>query len=116
MSVQLDLEFHYGENWIIQYECNDGNGNDINLTGAALEWGMATLNGSPVMTRIIGDGLTLTNALEGEVTLSVTPFHQSDAGITESTSYRYEFRVTTAAGTVAVQAKGMIAVLPSMYA
>ena len=34
MSVQLDLEFHYGENWIIQYECNDGNGNDINLTGA----------------------------------------------------------------------------------
>lgn len=116
MTVQVDLEFYYGENWIIQYECNDGNGNNINLTGSFLEWGMATLNGSPIMTRIIGDGLTLTNALEGKVTLSVTPFHQTDAGITESTSYRYEFRVTTAAGTVAVQAKGMIAVLPSMYA
>lgn len=116
MSVQTDLEFHLGENWIVQYECNDGNGNDINLTGASLEWALATLNGSPVMTRTIGDGITLTVPLEGSCTLSVTPIHQSAAGVTDSTTYRYELRLTTAAGTIAVQGKGMLAVLPSLLA
>lgn len=79
MSVQQDLEFHLGENWIIQYECNDGNGNDINLTGAELEWVLATLNSAPVMTRTIGDGITLTTPLEGSCTLSVTP-NSSECG------------------------------------
>lgn len=114
MSVQTDLEFHKGENWIIQYECNDGNGNDINLTGAILEWTMATLDRATIMSRSIGDGLTLTNPLEGGVTLSVTPTHQSAAGITDGTTYRYEFRLTTAAGTISVQGKGVLAVLPSL--
>lgn len=114
MTVQIDLEFHLGENWIIQYECNDGNGNDINLTGATLEWALATLNSVPVMTRAIGDGITLTKPLEGDCTLSVTPIHQTAAGVTASTSYRYELRLITSAGTISVQAKGVIAVLPSL--
>ena len=76
MTVQQDLEFHKGENWIVQYECNDGVGNDINLTGAELEWALATLDSTLVMTRTIGDGITLTSPLEGSCTLSVTPAHQ----------------------------------------
>jgi hypothetical protein len=114
MTVQTDLEFHFGENWIVQYECNDGNGNDINLIGATLEWAAATINGSPIMLRTVGDGITLTNALEGECTLSVTPTHQTAAGVAESTSYRWEFRIITAAGTISIQGKGMLAVLPSL--
>lgn len=114
MTVQQDLEFHLGENWIVQYECNDGNGNDINLTGASLEWALATLNSSLVMTRSVGDGIVLTNALEGDCTLSVTPSHQSTAGVTSGTTYRWEFRIITASGTVSVQAKGNLAVLPSL--
>jgi hypothetical protein len=114
MTVQTDLEFHLGENWIVQYECNDGAGNDINLTGATLEWALATLDSAPVMTRTIGDGITLTAPLEGSCTLSVTPTHQSTAGVAASTTYRYELRLITAAGTISVQGKGALAVLPSL--
>ena len=114
MSVQTDLEFHLGENWIVQYECNDGAGNNINLTGGSLEWALAALDSTPVMTRTIGDGITLTAPLEGSCTLSVTPTHQTEATITSGTTYRWEFRLTTAAGTVSVQGTGKLAVLPSL--
>jgi hypothetical protein len=116
MTVQTDLEFHLGENWIIQYEVNDGVGNNINLIGGSVEWTLATLASIPLMVLIVGDGITPTNALEGKFTLSVTPSHQSTAGITAGTTYRYELRVITAAGTVSVQGKGVIAVLPSLLA
>lgn len=114
MSVQTDLEFHSGENWIVQYECNDGSGNDINLTGAELEWALATLDSTVVMTCTIGDGITLTAPLEGSCTLSVTPAHQTTAGITAGTTYRWELRLTTASGTISVQGEGKLAVLPSL--
>lgn len=116
MTVQIDLEFHLGENWIIQYEVNDGVGNNINLIGGSVEWALATLNSAPLITLTVGDGITLTNALEGKCTVSVTPAHQSTAGITAGTTYRYELRVITAAGTISVQGKGVIAVLPSLLA
>ena len=97
-------------------KCNDGAGNNINLIGGFVEWSLATLTSVPLMVRTVGDGITLTNALEGKCTLSVTPVHQSTAGITAGTTYRYELRVITAAGTISVQGKGMLAVLPSLLA
>ena len=81
MSVHQDLEFHLGENWIVDFEVNDGDDENIDITGATLQWRLASPEGDTVMTRTVGDGLTITSGSTGLCTLSVTPVHQSSAGV-----------------------------------
>lgn len=115
MSVLQDLEFHLGENWIVDFEVNDGDDANIDITGATLEWRLA-LDGGTVMTRTVGNGLTITAGPTGLCTLSVTPSHQISGAVQSRTSYQWEFRVTTALGTVSVQALGALYVRPSLLA
>ena len=114
MSVHQDLEFHLGENWIVDFEVNDGDDENIDITGATLQWRLATGEGDAVMTRTVGDGVTITSGPTGLCTLSVTPLHQDNDGVASRTSYYWEFRVTTALGTVSVQASGALYVHPSL--
>ncbi len=114
MSVYQDLEFHLGEHWNIKFEVNDGEGTDIDITSATLQWRLSTISGTTVMTRTAGDGLTITGASTGACTLSVTPTHQTTGSVAAG-RYKWEFRVTTTGGTVTVQARGNLNVLPSLY-
>lgn len=114
MSVHADLEFHLGENWIVDFEVNDGDDENIDITGATLQWRLASPEGDTIMTRTVGDGLTITSGTTGLCTLSVTPSHQSNDDVASRTSYQWEFRVTTALGTVTVQASGALYVHPSL--
>ena len=114
MSVHADLEFHLGENWIIDFEVNDGDDASIDITGATLQWRLASPEGDTIMTRTVGDGVTITGATTGLCTLSVTPLHQSNDGVVSRTNYQWEFRVTTLLGSVSVQATGALYVHPSL--
>jgi hypothetical protein len=114
MSLHHDLEFHLGEHWNVNFEVNDGNGSDIDITSATLQWRMSTQAGVTVMTRTVSDGLTITTAATGLCALSVSPTHQTNASVTAG-RYKWEFRVTTAAGTITVQVRGNINVLPSLF-
>ena len=116
MSVQQDLEFYLGENWIVDFEVNDGNDANIDITGATLQWRLSTLPGTTVMTRTVGDGLTITAGTTGLCTLSVTALHQNTGGVLSRTNYQWEFRVTTTLGTISVQAGGALYVHPSLLA
>jgi hypothetical protein len=116
MSVHQDLAFHLGENWIVDFEVNDGDGENIDITGATLQWRLASPDGTHTMTRTAGDGLTITSGATGLCTLSVTASHQSSAAVQARTNYQWEFRVTTSGGTISVQALGALYVHPSLLA
>ena len=110
-----DLEFHLGENWIVDFQVNDGDDENIDITGATLQWRLNS-DDDEVMTRTVGNGLTITSGPLGLCTLSVTPVHQTNGGVQSRTNYQWEFRVTTALGTVSVQAGGALYVHPSLLA
>lgn len=116
MSTKHDLEFHYKEHWPIDFEVLDGDGDAIDITAATLQWRMVNAAGTTVMTRTAGDGLTVTSGSAGLCTLLVTPTHQTDASVAQSTRYQWEFKVTTSGGTSSVQARGELVVLPSLFA
>ena len=116
MSTLADVEFYLGENWIIDFQVNDGDDANIDITGGTLQWRLADTAGDTVMTRAVGDGMTITSGPLGLCTLSVTPLHQSGAVVQSRTSYQWEFRATTALGTVTVQAGGALYVHPSLLA
>lgn len=116
MSTVQDLEFHKGEDWVVSFEVNDGIGNDIDITGATINFRLASLTGTTVMTRTESDGFAIDSGTTGECTLRVTSSHQTTAGVAASTRYQWEMRVTTQGGLISVQGRGHLNVLPSLLA
>jgi hypothetical protein len=114
-TTKRDLEFYFGEHWKVDFEVKDGNGAVIDLTGATLQWRLVNSLGTTTMTRVVADGITVTSPTSGLCSLSVTPAHQTTAAITEENNYNYEFRVTTSGGIVTTNARGALAVLPSVF-
>jgi hypothetical protein len=114
MSLYQDLEFHLGEHWNVNFEVNDGNDANIDITSATIQFRVVTSAGVTAMTRTVGDGITITTAATGLCALSVTPTMQTTASIAAG-RYKWEFRVTTTGGTITVQARGNLNVLPSLY-
>jgi hypothetical protein len=114
MSLYQDLEFHLGEHWNVNFEVNDGNDANIDITSATIQFRVVTSAGTTAMTRTVGDGITITTAATGLCALSVTPTMQTTASIAAG-RYKWEFRVTTTGGTITVQARGNLNVLPSLY-
>jgi hypothetical protein len=114
-ATKRDLEFTFGEHWNVDWEVKDGIGATINLTGATIQWRLVSPTGTTAMTRTVADGITVTNATSGLCTLSVTPTHQTTAGIVEEGNYAYEFRVTTSGGIVSSNASGALTVRPTVF-
>ena len=117
MSTEHDLEFHIGEDWVIDFTLEDGDGDALDLSSSpTLRFRVSTLAGTTVMTRTEADGITVTGGgTTGLCTLQVTPAHQTSASIAASTRYQWEFRAV-AGGLTSVQARGHINVLPSILA
>ncbi len=115
MSVTQELDFHLGENWIVDFTVADNAGVAIDITGATLQFRVSSIAGSTVMTRAVSDGITVTSGSAGECRLNVTPAHQTSASITSATRYLWEFRAQTASLTT-VQAVGHINVKTSLFA
>ena len=114
MSTVQDVSFHYTEDWTWTLLRKDGDGTPIDISGSALRFRLATIDGTTVMTRTESDGFTVTDGTGGECILRVTPAHQTNAGVAPATRYVWEFRVTTAGNIVMTQAYGHLTVLPSL--
>jgi hypothetical protein len=115
MSTQLDMKFHLGEDWLVDFECLDADGDVINITGATTRFRLSSISGTTIMTRTESDGITITNGTLGLCSLRVTPTHQTSASVAASTRYEWEFRVVTSGGVTSVQAEGAITVKPSLF-
>ena len=57
MSTKRDIEFHFGEHWVIDFEVKDGDGTVVDITGATISGGWLIAWGQPPMTRSVGDGI-----------------------------------------------------------
>jgi hypothetical protein len=116
MSTEADIKFHLGEDWTVDFVCEDASGDASNITGATLRWRMSTLAGTTVMTRTEADGITITGGSSGLCRLRVTPTHQTTGSVAGATRYQWEFRAVTAGSVTTVHARGHINVLPSLLA
>jgi hypothetical protein len=115
MAVPRDLEFYNGETWIINYQLNDGDDTDLDLTGGTISWKLTNANGTNLMTRTIGDGITLTEPTTGLCQLTVTPAMQTTAGVAANNVYGWELRAVLTTGLITVQADGSLHVKASLH-
>jgi len=114
MATPRDLEFYNGEHWVINFQLNDGDDTDLDLTSSTVAWKLNSNAGAAVMTRTIGDGITLTDPTTGLCSLIVTPTHQTNAGIAANTVYVWSITATLPTGLVTVQADGSLHVKPAL--
>src|SRR5262245_42695475 len=112
MATKRDVEFYNGEDWQINFEFNDGSGADLNITSATIAWVLLSGTGATVMTRTVGDGLTITSGSTGTAALRVTPTMQTTASIASGTRYQWKATVTLSTGVITRQAGGALLVLP----
>lgn len=116
MSTEHDFTFHLGEDWIVDFTLEDGDGDAVNISGSpTIRFRVSTIAGTTVMTLTESDGILVTGGSAGECTLTVTPTHQTSAGIAAATRYQWELRAV-AGGITTVQGRGHINVLPSLLA
>jgi hypothetical protein len=115
MATPRDFEFYLNESWIINFELNDGDDVDLDLTGATISWKLTNNSGTNLMTRTIGDGFVVNNAATGLCSLTVTPTMQATAGVVANSVYLWELRVTLTTGLISVQADGSLHVKPSLH-
>lgn len=114
MSNYFDFPFHIGENWKLVITARDGDGDVIDLTGATIQFRVASSSAS-LITATNGSGVTVSSPeTSGVFTVDITPTMQTNASISIG-DYRYECRITTAASLKTVQLRGNISVLPSLY-
>lgn len=115
----LDMEYVAGENWQAAFTTLDGQGGVIDITGATIQFRVSTVAATPVavMTRTVGDGISITSAASGTFSLNITASMQSTnnpTAIIEGARYLYNTRVTTSGGTVYDQARGHLNVATSL--
>lgn len=114
MSNYFDFPFHIGEDWKLVITARDGVGDVIDLTGATVQFRLAT-SSAAVITATNGSGITVASPeTSGVFTVDITPTMQTNASIAIG-DYRYECRVTTAGSLKTVQIRGTISVLPSLF-
>lgn len=116
--VDFDMEFTWGTTWAVDYECVDGEGTVIDLSGSpVVQWRLATISGTTVLTSTVGTGITVTGTATGLCSLAVTAAMQSTNGVTEGNRYQYEMRITgTSNGAIYEGPRGLLNVRSSVLA
>jgi hypothetical protein len=117
MSVTYDISLHEGEPWLIEFHAHEADGTTaMPLTsGAEVEFRISDIDGNALLTRTVGDGITITNEINGIAQVSVTVAEQETSGITRDTMCFYEVRVIKA-GLTSIQAEGRLKIESSLYA
>lgn len=112
--IHPPLQFYAGDTWELVWNCNDVDGNPLDLTNAlSIEWKLDTL---PVRQNVRTDELggnisVIQPATGGQCVLTLPPT------VTTTITPGYYFdqlRVTTATGFVSVQASGRVQCLPPL--
>jgi hypothetical protein len=112
MATKRDVEFYAGEDWQIAFEFNDGSGADLNITSGTIAFVLLSGTGTTVMTRTVGDGITITNGATGAAALRVTPTMQTTAAVASGVRYQWKITATLSTGVISRQAGGALLVLP----
>jgi len=99
------VSFYAGDEFQIAGSLFDQDGTPIGLTGAAIEWKLATLDRSVVLDYSIGGGIAVTDAANGLILITVS---EGDSAKLSPGRYRDQLRVTTSTGVLSTQWVGFI--------
>lgn len=116
MSTIQDITFHEAENWVILFSAHDADDAALPLTsGAEIEFRISDETGE-VVTLSTGEGITITDELQGLAEITLTVEQRSLVGIVAGTPYFYEIRVITDNEEASIQAEGQIRIAHSLFA
>lgn len=115
MAANAFLAFSLHETWNIIVDCEDSNGNALDITGAQdANWRMSFRSGGLIFDLDLSNGITVQNAPAGQLAIQVTPTMQFDAGLQPGV-YAYDCQVTLEDGTVTDQVAGQLTVRGSQF-
>lgn len=113
MSTTKNIEFHTGETWIIHFITHNSDNTLMTLVGAAVSFRISQGN-TPKLTKTIGVGIDISDALNGVGRVVITPTDQTTAVLEKNKSYNYELKVNQT-DFISIQAIGILKVLPSLF-
>ncbi|MFL5607726.1 MAG: hypothetical protein ACJ8AD_14845 [Gemmatimonadaceae bacterium] len=110
MSNTKDLDYAYGETWVMPFEIQDADENPIDCTGASATWLLQDLDTfATVLSATVGGGITWTTQNQGLGQIAVTAAMQTSAAVLPGT-YRHLLTATLSDGTVSDQTIGLFIV------
>jgi hypothetical protein len=107
----MAVEYYLGETWTFDLDLNDAAGQAIPLAGATVEFGIAELDGTVLVTRT--SPATVTDASAGKATVSIQPGDQT--GFKAPAKYIVQSRVTMPDGAVSHQIDDTLSLLSSIF-
>jgi hypothetical protein len=116
MSNKSNLTLHQGENWSITFAAHYAD-NTVMPLGSSdeVEFRIADASGRALLTKSVGDGVTIVDEPQGLAEILITTADQDAAGIGTASVYVYEVRVTKG-GERYIQAEGLVLVAHSLFA
>src|SRR3982750_919355 len=94
-------DFFLGETWFIIGKATDWQGNPISLQAATIDVRIFTSRG-PLLDLDLNDGVEITDSLQGDYMVKVTPEHQLGWD-PKVTVYGLQIKIVLANGTTSVQ-------------
>lgn len=110
MATKTDFSFFSGDTQTLKITVNDGATPPVakDLTGATITWGLAKRQGkAPFLTKTIGSGITVTDAVNGELEVAIDPADTADV---KGGSYYHELEITDSIGNIATAAYGDVTI------
>jgi hypothetical protein len=117
VATETNLDFTLGEDWEIDFDLNDADGVNLDLTGATVAFRLARRGRTILTLESPGSDVGVDSpATLGTGLITVTPTDQSSAvPAVIAAVHEYEVRVTLADGRKTTQAFGSLNVARSLF-
>jgi len=104
-------DYTAGDSYVLNTKVREPTGEVVSLTGASVEWGLAdSASGTPLLTKDTNDGIRITDAENGEFSVTISPEDTEDlAG-----NYYHEAEITESSGAVSTVFTGQFRINPSI--
>lgn len=106
----MDITFYAGDSRNLIINVVDQDNNPVILIGATIKWVLVNSQGSSVISKSVGSGITINNASGGQFTISLSV--NDTKGL--SGNFQHIARVTTSDGSSSIVLTGTITVQPSL--
>ena len=116
MPTQVNIDRYIaGDTYVMQFALTNADSTPMDLTNATLKWACAVIDydgnlGAAVAEKNEGNGITITDAVNGACEVEIAPGDISDNG-----RYWHEFEVTTNTGRSYTVAWGTIRAKAAIY-
>lgn len=104
-----DFQIWAGETKQLIVTVTDGNGIIVDISGSQITWRLLDKNNYTIMTKTLGNGVTLTDPTHGIFMIQLNPTDTANLGISR---YSHTAKITDLFGNVSVLLVGSITLNP----